>query len=399
MSYEEDDFSRIYEYSEWVRNTERGEVDGEEKTVLLPSFDSLRPVLASMEAMAREIEFNKGGVGFEMKRNKWDKPVIVAKSLGKSYFYAVKAFFQNYGFAERYVYSPHVSAVCDAFEALDLHPQIFTFGEPGSRDRSTGKTHGEVFNQVVAKVAEIVGSSKFRERLRVRKRNAVRNEEKGLAIEQKVFENKSRQLVLMLHLGYQEKYRAKTTLDEIQKHRKKFFNNCRSNKLLRGIVDYIWKLEEGDQSGLHLHVLIFYTADSCLDVYIAKQIGEYWVKVTEGKGQYWNSNADKAFHEKYGHHVGTGEINWHDEAKREALRENIRYMTKADQFLRMKYNERSHLFGTSEVKEKKKPSRPRNVHGVLNATEAGDTKDDSIEFESLDDVVEDATTADVAPNA
>ncbi len=73
------------------------------------------------------------------------------------------------------------------------------------------------------------------------------------------------------------------TFDEIQKHRKKFFNNCRTNKLLRGIVDYIWKLEEGDESGLHLHVLIFYTADSCRDVYIAQQLGEYWKDVvTDG---------------------------------------------------------------------------------------------------------------------
>ncbi|MBY8605346.1 inovirus Gp2 family protein [Burkholderia arboris] len=131
--------------------------------------------------------------------------------------------------------------------------------------------------------------------------------------------------------------------------------------MLRGIVDYIWKLEEGDESGLHLHVLIFYTADSCRDVYIAKLIGEYWVKVTEGKGQYWNSNANKIFHEKYGHGVGTGEINWDNDAKREALRENIRYMTKADQFLKMKYGEHCRLFGTSQVKEKEKPGRPRVV--------------------------------------
>ncbi|WP_186251104.1 inovirus-type Gp2 protein [Burkholderia gladioli] len=370
MSFEEDDVRKIYEYTDLVRNTERVEIAGEERIVLLPSFELLRTSLTSMEAMVRDIEVSKGEAGFEIERNKWGKPVVVPKPFGKRYFYAVRAFFRNYAYEQRYVYSPHVSALCDAFEALGLHPASFTFRDPGSVERSTGKTHGETFNEVVKKVAEVVGSKQFRERLRVRRRNAERNEAKGFAIEHQVFENKARQLVLMLHFGYQEQYRWKLTLDEIQAHRAKFFNNCRSNKLLRGIADYIWKLEEGDESGLHLHVLIFYTADSCRDVYIAQQLGEYWVKVTEGKGQYWNSNANKLFHEQYGHGVGTGEINWDDDAKREALRTNIRYMTKADQFLKMKYGEHCRVFGTSQVKERQKSGRPRTVKSKLDGDSA-----------------------------
>ncbi|EEF25922.1 conserved hypothetical protein, partial [Ricinus communis] len=101
--------------------------------------------------------------------------------------------------------------------------------------------------------------------------------------------------------------------------------------------------------------------------------------VTDGKGQYWNSNADKWFHAKYGHGVGTGEINWDDHDKREALRTNIRYMTKADQFLKMKYGSRVRQFGTSEVDEKKKSGRPRTLKA------RPDTSPDS-----LDDAMPDA---------
>ncbi|WP_175867932.1 inovirus-type Gp2 protein [Burkholderia diffusa] len=398
MSFEEEDSRKIYEYHDWVKNTERAEIDGTEKIVLLPSFDLMTVSLAEMEAMVREIEFSKDAVGFEIRHNKWNKPIVTPKPLGKRFFYSMKAFFQNFAYAERHIYSPHVSALCEAFEALGLHPFAFTFRDPGSVERSTGKTHGETFNDVANKVAEIVGSKQFRERLRVRRRNAERNEAKGLAIEQKVFENKSRQLVLMLHFGYQQPYRAQVTFEEIQKHRKKFFNNCRTNKLLRGIVDYIWKLEEGDESGLHLHVLIFYTADSCRDVYIAQQLGEYWVKVTEGKGQYWNSNANKAFHAKYGHGIGTGEINWDDDAKREALRENIRYMTKADQFLKMKYGEHSRLFGTSQVEEKKKPGRPRVVKPKGKGDPAGSAQADLLNSDSLDETGVDAMNQDADQN-
>lgn len=184
----------------------------------------------------------------------------------------------------------------------------------------------------------------------------------------------------------------------MQRHRKKFFNNCRSNKLLRGIRDYIWKIEEGNDSGLHLHVLIFYTANSCRDVYIAQQIGEYWVKVTDGKGKYWNSNADKAKHAKYGHGIGTGEINWDDHNKREALRRNIQYMTKADQFLKMKYGEHCRVFGTSQVKEKEKSGRPRTVKPTLQGEPAGGTQADSFDSESLDNTSADATDLDADQN-
>ena len=116
--------------------------------------------------------------------------------------------------------------------------------------------------------------------------------------------------------------------------------------------------------------------------------------MTEGQGQYWNSNANKIFHEKYGHGVGTGEINWDDDAKREALRENIRYMTKADQFLKMKYGEHSRLFGTSQVEEKKKPGRRRVVKPKGKGDPAGSMQSDSFDSDSLDDAGMDAANLD-----
>ncbi|KAE8760848.1 inovirus Gp2 family protein [Paraburkholderia madseniana] len=382
MSYEEDDFSKIYKYSDLIKNTEGKEIEGKEGVEIHRDFDLMGPLLADMEALVREIEFSKGGVGFTWERDGKNRLVPIATSLGKRYFSDVMVFFELYAFAERYVFSPHVEALCEAFAALELHPSFFPF-RGNLPDPGTGKTPLQLFNDVLAKVAEIVGSSKFREQLRVRRRNAERNEAKGLAIEQQVFANRSRQLVLMLHFGYEEKHRSSVTLEEIQQHRKKFFNNCRTNKLLRGIVDYIWKIEEGEESGLHLHMLIFYSADSCRDVHIAKQIGEYWVKVTGGKGRYWNSNANKLFHEKYGHGIGTGEINWDDDAKREALRTNIRYMAKADQFLKARLDG-CHLFGTSQVKDKKKIGRPRSKKPKLDDEPADITLADSLDNTGTD---------------
>jgi hypothetical protein len=384
MSFEEDDFFKIYEYGDVVSNTRAEVTDGKQHVVLLPGFDEIGPILADVEAMMHEIDFDKSSTGFIVERDSKNRPIIKAMPLGERYWTSVMLFFKQYAFDERYVFSPHVRALRDAFIALDLHPEMYPFHSLPI-GAASGKTPHELFNDVLAKAGEIISTPEFRRRLGVRIRRAKRNEEQALAIEQKVFENKSRQLVLVLHFGYDEKHRLKITLKEIQAHRKKFFNNCRTNKLLRGIRDYIWKIEEGDESGLHLHVLIFYSADSCRDVQIARLIGEYWTSVvTGGKGRYWNSNADKAFHDKYGHGVGTGEIDWDDHQKREALRTNIRYMTKADQFLRMKYGDHCRLFGTSQVEEKKKSGRPRVVKPKLESDLAGWTREESFDAGLLD---------------
>ncbi|WP_175916092.1 inovirus-type Gp2 protein [Burkholderia sp. BCC1638] len=397
MSYEDDDFYKIYKFSDFVINTEGEEVDDRECLLVHPDFDMIGPVLAEIEALVRDIEFSEESDGFVIERNAERQPVIVVKPMGERYWTSVMRFFQHYAFDERYVFSPHVEALREAIGALGLHPDALPFC-CSPRGSIVERLPEEVFNGLLAKVLEIVGTSAFREQLRVRKRNAERNEAKGLAIERQIFENKSRRLVLMLHFGYQAQYRSSIRLEEMQRHRKKFFNNCRSNKLLRGIRDYIWKIEEGNDSGLHLHVLIFYTANSCRDVYIAQQIGEYWVKVTDGKGKYWNSNADKAKHAKYGHGIGTGEINWDDHNKREALRRNIQYMTKADQFLKMKYGEHCRVFGTSQVKEKEKSGRPRTVKPTLQGEPAGGTQADSFDSESLDNTSADATDLDADQN-
>ncbi|WP_420993617.1 hypothetical protein ACKI2N_015750 [Cupriavidus sp. 30B13] len=381
MSFEEDNYIKYYEYSDLARNT--ASFDGCEDTPEVSGeFRANRRYLVAMERMVRDIACDKGSVGFEIQTEEGGKPVVkpTAKAAACGYFNSLKYFWGHCAPLLRFVYSPHVLAVIEAIEAVGL-PARFQFRKPETIDPDMRKTHADIFNDVRDHVSDIVASSAFESRLRARKRNAERNEATALAVERQVFENKSRTLVLMLHFGFRS---HDTTFEEIQAYRKQFFNNRRGNKLLRGIDDYIWKLEEGDESGLHMHLLIFYNAaDSCRDVYIAKQIGEYWVKMTGGKGQYWNSNANKAFHEKYGHGVGTGVINWDDREKREALRINIRYMTKADQILTIKHGD-SHVFGTSRVKEKKKAGRPRTVKPKLDGDPTHSVQADSLDAGSFD---------------
>ncbi len=123
-----------------------------------------------------------------------------------------------------------------------------------------------------------------------------RNIRRGLEFEGKMFDDRSRYLVLFLTLNYKIRHRDDVALETIQRHRDIFLRHIGEypNLLLQGIKGCIWKLEEGNQSGLHLHLLIFYSSERKSDVIVTRDIGEHWVNVvTDGWGDYWNTNADK----------------------------------------------------------------------------------------------------------
>ncbi len=184
----------------------------------------------------------------------------------------------------------------------------------------------------------------------VQRRKADRNAARVMQFEQAMFDSRSRYLILVLTLGYKPERQHEVTLDLLREHRDRLFNNRRCNELLQSINGYVWKIEEGNNSGgLHMHVVIFYAGDHRADIFIAKCIGEYWINVvTQGMGDYWNSNGDKDRHAQFGHGIGTGQIDRHDKAKREALRQKLRYLAKDDQHVETRTNPHSRMFGTSQ---------------------------------------------------
>ncbi len=159
-----------------------------------------------------------------------------------------------------------------------------------------------------------------------------RLEERGVQFEERMFEKRSRYLMLFLTLNYKPEYRDDITLDDIRRHRDRLLKNTEYNSLLKGIEGYIWKIEEGREAGLHIHMLIFYSGASRADVHIAQSIGEYWESVaTRGLGAYWNSNGDKDSLRRRGLGLGVGQVNRKDDSKRLAIHGIIRYLAKSAQ--------------------------------------------------------------------
>ena len=342
-------------------NLEQAAIDGQDTVVFHNGYGSRH--LFGIEKFVRAIE--TGWEGFVEEPTRYSGLKRIRELfLGKHYYGRMNGWISRY--SDRYYYSARVEVFYEVCRELGLiGPHRLLLGAPGEAARPDGARYMDVFNMLIQQIRIRCQSRAFKERERLRHAGAKRNERNALALEEEMFSNdtgRSRWLVLSLTLRYKPQYRRWITPEMLQEHRDKFFAARRFNTLMSNIKNYVWAIEQGEDTGLHLHVILFYSADSNHDEFIAKQIGEYWADVvTEGKGASWNSNQGwlKKRYEKRGHCVGVGQINWNDTEKREALRKNLVYLAKAEQYLMARTTESIHTFGMGQMQEKMKSGRPR----------------------------------------
>ncbi|AXV70366.1 hypothetical protein CJO74_14360 [Ralstonia solanacearum] len=341
-------------------NLEITDVDGKSTVIIHKGRGSGH--LFAIEKFVQAIE--KGWGGFVEERTRYSGLTRIRELfLGKRYYRKMGQWLERY--SDAYRYSARVEVFYDICKELGLiGANRLLLGESGDVVRADGMRGMDVFNALIGKIRLHCQTRAFKERERLRLANAKRNARNVLALEEAMFSNetgRSRWLVLSLTLGYKPQCRRWITPKMLQEHRDRFFKARRFNTLMSGIKGFVWAIEQGEETGLHLHVILFYSAEHNHDEFITKQIGDYWADVvTEGKGAYWNSNKrwlKKRYEKKHG--VGVGQIDWHEVEKREALRKNLVYLAKAEQYLMVKGAERMHLFGMGQVPEKVKSGRPR----------------------------------------
>lgn len=342
-------------------NIEQIDVDG--KRIILFHKGYASGHLFTIEKFVQDIEKRWTG-GFIDEVNRYGVMRLRELYLGKRYYVLLNSWLERY--SDLYCYSARVEVFYGACKELGLiGSDPFSFGEPGELDCADGMRYMDIFNELIQRIRSHCQSREFKEKERLRKANANRNAHNVLAMEEAMFcseTGRSRWLILSLTLRYKAECREWITPETIQQHRERFFGARRFNKLMSGIKNYVWTIEQGEDTGLHLHVILFYSTERNHDELIAKQIGEYWAEVvTEGKGDYWNSNAaqQKKFYETWGHGIGVGQINWDDAEKRKALRENLVYLAKGEQYLMIRSAERIRTFDMGRVPKKLKSGRPR----------------------------------------
>lgn len=342
-------------------NLEQVDIGGKSKTIIHKGYASGH--LFGIEKFVQKIERGWEGGFIEVRTRYSGMTRIRELYLGKNYYRSMNGWLERYSDIHRY--SARVEVFYEACKELGLIGRgLFSFGQPSDVASADGALYLDVFNMLIEVIRARCKTREYKERERLRLVNADKNVRNVLEAEEAMFCNetgRSRWLVLSLTLRYKPEFRRWITIEDVQRHRDRFFKARRFNKLMSGIKWYVWAIEQGEDTGLHLHVIVFYLPESNHDEYIAKQIGEYWVDaVTEGRGDYWNSNAGwlkKLYEKKHG--VGVGQINRNDVKKREALQINLAYLAKAEQYLLIKGTEHTHLFGMGKVPEKTRAGRPR----------------------------------------
>ena len=347
----------IYNALDLNINSEGFFVDGLERTVLYERHGDLT-VLARVERFVDRISQSEG-VGFEVKHNRQREARLVRRDLARSYN-SVKLAFQEY--RDDITYSIRVSELFAAAKDLSLLSNPFEFGEPDERHSLLNRFNFELYNELIENLRKRCRGSRYRRRLREAERTAKRRVAKVLMWERAMFEWRSRNQFLVLCLGYRPEHRDTLTPKRLNDDIDRLLAARRYKRLMRSIGGYVAKLEEGDESGLHVHILIAYSPRIRSDIKLAKLIGEYWENVvTGGEGKYWNSNAQKHMHRTRGHGIGTGMINRYDTDLRAALRQNLIYLAKSDQNLKRKTSAKSRLIRMSEVPKKLVTGRPRTI--------------------------------------
>ncbi|WP_299196119.1 inovirus-type Gp2 protein [uncultured Amphritea sp.] len=185
------------------------------------------------------------------------------------------------------------------------------------------------------------------------KKTCDKNYRSMLSYIDRLFENRSRLLVVRLDLKYKKDYNdarrkiisnsgfSSQEIDEfenVKSDMERLLANRRHNKIFDGLLGYIWKLEYGVLTRYHYHVMFFFNSSTKrADKLIGKSIGEYWSnEITQGRGTYFNVNAS---HNNYKFNV-RGQIHYTDEDAREGLRHLAGYFSKADYFMRLKLPKR-----------------------------------------------------------
>lgn len=290
------------------------------------------------------------------------RELLKALPLGEYHFPLLDFYIRQY--SPYLTFSEHVELFFSSCIDLGLLHGLPMTNNPYLIHLPSGKRGGEVFNELVDLIRKGAKTERFKNKVIARKNNVVRMYNSIERYINFLFIKSSRLLVLRIDLYYLKQYTRQVTIEEAHRDRKHFLNNMRGNSLFRHLAGYVWKLEYGEEKGYHFHLILFFKgSERRKDEWLAKQISNYWSeRIIPGRGWAHTSNCRK---NKF-KHLGIGMISYGDQEKRNnLLLRVVRYLTKADQFLRVKSKVRSRVFGKGEMPGERSnlAGRPRKEPG------------------------------------
>lgn len=239
---------------------------------------------------------------------------------------------------------PSVKALMDSADAVG--PQFTNYYAPGLR-ASDPEARRQVasFLEKLTKSANLLELKKASDNLR---RSCNKNF-KGLSTYLLSLIRKLKRVLivrldLLYHHDFAMDYKASTHA-RISADRVKFLNMIRRD--YPAFAGYAWKLEFGIQRRWHLHTLLCFDGDEvCNDIIIGRTLGEEWVKLTGGKGDYYNCNGKRGSYR----FDAIGMVRESDQTKIDWLMEYAAtYLTKLDYFVGLQLPADCRAFGKGQI--------------------------------------------------
>ncbi len=233
-----------------------------------------------------------------------------------------------------YDYSPPLQvfkeALCDVGVERSL-PGMISIDE----DRGLYDSTADTLNALAERIRYLTSSREYRrqvaKRLYAQRRNCIRYE----AYADSVLDIYARTLVVRVDLHYRSDANARLRAEHVFDDLQRLIRACERDQVFEHEIGYVVGVEQGKDRGYHIHMALFYDGAKVRgDVYMGRQMGELWQRVTRGRGTYHNCNQNKE--ERYREALGIGLVYRDDEHKRANTLQAIRYLVKDTQWLSLK---------------------------------------------------------------
>lgn len=232
-----------------------------------------------------------------------------------------------------YRHSEHVELFMECCKQMGLIGLDWDFGRhPYARSIiNPEKLELEEFNDVIELLRKEAKKPEFKERARQRERNCRNNFMSGKKHLDAWFEACARLMVNRIDLSYALEHADSITEEQSLADLGRFLNNRRGKpKIFADLKSYVIKREWGAEKGFHFHLIFYFDGSrEHKDAYKGEEIGEYWKKITGGKGEFFNCNDCKNKYKR----LGIGMINHFDTEMRNNLLIAMKYLTKKEQFV------------------------------------------------------------------
>ncbi|MDX4117307.1 inovirus-type Gp2 protein [Providencia alcalifaciens] len=212
--------------------------------------------------------------------------------------------------------------------------------------------HLQWFNEAFREFQSTLKNPDYKKQIRHFEQGAQKNYRRAQQYIDSLYQRYSKLLVVRVDLSYKSGICHRVKAHHLRQHRQALYKAINCDRLFSCCVGYILKLEFGMEKGFHYHALFFFDGQKVRqDITLGKLIGELWQeRITDMAGLYFNCNYQK---ERY-RELGIGLLKRTDAESKKRLLNAVRYLCKADAWVRLAVPELKRTFWRGEIKPRKR---------------------------------------------